>query len=200
MIEDIIRITGLSESEILGAYVFGSRVYGTHTKESDIDIILITNHLPNGTEIRNGLYNIQVLSESHFGESLEKNDIKALECSFAPEWAKLIEFKHRFILNEVSLRNEISAKVSHSWVKFKKKLAQGDRSIGLKSLFHSLRIADFGTQVAHENRIDFSSSNFIWDEIKYSDLDWPELVRKYKPLLNSRLTTFRKIAPKNVNK
>lgn len=200
MLEDVIRITGLDESEILGAYVFGSRVYGTHTKESDIDIILITNQLPNGMEIRNGLYNIQVLSESHFRESLEKNDIKALECSFAPEWAKLIEFKHRFILNEISLRKEISAKVSNSWVKFKKKLAQGDRSIGLKSLFHSLRIADFGTQVAHENRIDFSSSNFIWDEIKYSDLDWPELVKKYKSLLNSRLTTFRKIAPKNVNK
>jgi predicted nucleotidyltransferase len=200
MLDDIMRITGLRIQEILGAYVFGSMVYGTNDKNSDVDIILISNHLPNGTEIRNGKYNIQVLSESSFIDSAERNDIKSIECLFAPDWAKLVEYNHRFILNEGNLRNEISAKVSNSWVKFKKKLAQGDRSIGLKSLFHSLRIADFGIQVAQGNEINFQSSNFIWDEIKYSDLDWSELAKKYKPLLNSRLTQFRNLAPKNGNK
>ncbi len=61
-----------------------------------------------------------------------------------------------FKLDKTKLRVAISTIVSNSWVKGKKKLiVQGDYDLNLaiKSTFHSLRILDFGTQIAMEGKI-----------------------------------------------
>jgi hypothetical protein len=56
---------------------------------------------------------------------------------------------------------------------------------------------DFEIQFSSSRKIDFTSSNWIWDEINVDlEFQWEDLFTKYKPLLNERLSDFRKLAPK----
>jgi hypothetical protein len=82
-------------------------------------------------------------------------------------------------------------------VKSKKKLEQDDYYIGVKSLFHSLRIPMFATQVATYGKItNFSCANFIWNKIKSKRWTWEELDAEFRELRNEILTDFRKVAEK----
>lgn len=194
---EIIEAAKIHPKKIKGCYIFGSRVYQTASEFSDWDIILIANSTSYETEIRVGDYNIHIITPDLALKYAKDNHIKAIELICAPEWAKLLEFDFKFVYKEDSFRHNISHTVSNSWVKAKKKIQQGDYYIGIKSLFHSLRIVDFGTQFSSTGKIDFTSSNWIWNEINVEEeFEWKDLYDKYKPLLNERLTDFRKLAPK----
>ena len=139
---------------------------------------------------------------------------KNIECLFAPSWAKLQEkIKFDFTLDVKKLRHATSHVSSNSWVKCKKKLEIGDYHTGIKSIFHSLRIPIFSTQLIENGQIDFTSANFIWNRImrvdsdwcNYSDLpsvisyknwNWEELDLEFRELRNNILTEFRKITEK----
>jgi hypothetical protein len=89
---------------------------------------------------------------------------------------------------------------SNSWIKAKKKISQNndyDYYIGVKSLFHSLRIPMFATQIATTGRInDFSCANFIWNKINSKIWNWEELDLEFRELRNNILTEFRKLTEK----
>lgn len=74
-----------------------------------------------------------------------------------------------------------------------------DTYIGFKSLFHSLRIINFGIQLCKNNEIDFESQKELWNEIYEEYIykkDWEYLKNKYKPIYNSLMSEFRLLAPK----
>jgi len=209
--EEIISASGLHPSRVFCIYIFGSRVYGTSGSNSDWDIIMVANNSVESTELpglKRGLYNIHVYTPKKFKEDLEWHRINNLECIFAPDWAKLKEdIKWDFKLDSSKLRHAISHISSNSWVKCKKKLEQGDYYIGIKSLFHSIRIPMFGVQIAKFGKIvDFSEANYIWDDLTFKDKPqylrdksqwtWSELDKKWRPVVNEVLTDFRKLASK----
>ena len=144
------------------------------------------------------MFNIHVYTPDKFKVDLEWHRINNLECIWTPDWAKLKEtIKYDFKLNLAKLRHATSHISSNSWVKCKKKLEQDDYHIGVKSLFHSLRIPMFATQVATSGRItDFSCANFIWNKIKSKRWTWEELDNEFRELRNEILTDFRKVAEK----
>ncbi len=182
--------------KVKGCYVFGSRVYGTASEQSDWDIILVANAPSYEVEVKDKDFNIHVIVPDVFEKYTRDNHIKAIECLFAPDWARILNFKTDFVYKGPSFRHNISHTVSNSWVKCKKKLDQGDYYIGIKSMFHSLRIADFGIQFAKNREIDFSSSNWIWDELQSKQWELSELTHRFQNLRNERLTEFRKVANK----
>lgn len=206
----VISASNLHPSRILNIFIFGSRVYGNASKDSDWDILIIANTPSPEVEIKDPKFNIHILSEDRFREGLKQHHIRALECIMAPEWAKIqenIKFDD-FQLNMSSLRHSISHINSNSWVKAKKKLAQGDYYIGLKSLWHALRIVMFGSQIARWGYIkDWDCTNYIWDELTFKDQPhymrnkkqwtWEELDDKYRSLNNELLSGFRLFAPKD---
>ena len=194
--EDIISASGIHPSRVFNVYLFGSRIYGNYNSSSDYDFIVVANNSVEAIEIKNGLFNIHVYTPDKFKADLEWHRINNLECIFAPDWAKLKEtIKYDFKLNLPKLRHATSHVSSRSWVKAKKKLEQDDYHIGVKSLFHSLRIPMFGTQVATSGRItDFSCANFIWNKIKSKRWTWEELDTEFRELRNEILTDFRKVA------
>lgn len=205
-IEDIIRAAKLHPSRVFNVYIFGSRVYGTFNKDSDWDVIIVANNSVESTEIRNGLYNIHVYTPDKFKADLDWHRPNNLECIFAPEWAILKEDKKfEFKLNLAKLRHASSHVSSNSWVKAKKKIELGEYHTGIKSLFHSIRIPMFATQVASKGRIyDFECANFIWDKIMFKDLPhymrnkewtWNELETEFKQLRNNISSEFRKVSP-----
>lgn len=206
-IEDIIRASKLHPSRIFNVYLFGSRVYGTYNKDSDWDVIIVANNSVESTEIRNGLYNIHIYTPDKFQSDLDWHRPNNLECIFAPKWAILKEEKKYLLkLNLAKLRHASSHVSSNSWVKAKKKLEIGEYHTGIKSLFHSIRIPMFATQVAVDGRItDFECANFIWDKLTFSDLphymrnkkwNWVEIENEFKLLHNNVNSQFRKVSPK----
>jgi predicted nucleotidyltransferase len=198
-IDTIIKASKIHPTRVFNIYLFGSRVYGTYDKSSDWDVIMIANNSVESTEIRNGLFNIHVYTPDKFKHDLDNHRINNLECIYAPDWAKLkedIKFNN-FQIHPNKLRHMISQISSNSWVKCHKKLDDNEYRIGIKSLFHSIRIPMFGAQIAAHGRItDFSAANYIWDELKYSHWTWPELYNKFRPVINSELSKFRVLAPK----
>lgn len=206
LLSDIVRASGLHKSRIFNIYLFGSRVYNTYNKDSDWDVIIVANNSVESIEIRNGLYNIHIYTPDKFKADLDWHRPNNLECIFAPEWAILKEDKEfTFKLNLSKLRHAISHTSSNSWVKADKKIQFDEYHTGIKSLFHSIRIPMFATQIAMKGRIyDFECANFIWDKIMFKDLPnymrnkkwtWIELETEFKQLRNKINSDFRKYSP-----
>ena len=198
-ISKIITASGLHPSRVFNIYLFGSRVYGTTTHDSDWDIVIVANNSVEAIEIKSGDWNIHIFTPDKFQKDLDWHMPKNLECHFAPNWAVLKEskkFDFNFDLNK--LRHSASHVSSNSWVKAKKKLlVAGEYNIGIKSLFHSIRIPMFATQIANTGKIeDFSCANSIWDKLKSKDWTWEELDNEFRDLRNKTLTEFRKVAAK----
>jgi predicted nucleotidyltransferase len=198
-IEDIIKASGLHPSRIFNITIFGSRVYGTHTDNSDWDIIIVAKNSVESIEIKSDLYNIHIYTPDKFKQDLDWHMPKNLECLFAPDWAKLKEdLKFDFKLNIPKIRHATSHISSNSWVKCKKKLQiANEYNIGVKSLFHAIRIPMFSTQIVNFGEIrDFQCANWIWSKIKEKEWNWEELDSEFRELHNSVLTDFRKITTK----
>ena len=202
----LIKDFKLEESKVLIAFPYGSRVYGTASPESDYDYIIVMDDSVHDQDSLSSSYhnfNATIYGLTSFTEKLNLHKISALECWFLPA-LKVLKFTHvdiKFSLNKKILRESISEKASHSWVKAKKKFEViQDRNIYVakKSLFHSLRIIDFGIQIASKGKIeDYSSSNYLWEEIYTNPAEhWEPYKDQYQTFYNSQMTEFRKLAPK----
>lgn len=146
----------------------------------------------------------------HFQSSINKHDIQAMECLSAPS-----DFCHKaqyvFAMPEINLqelRKSISTICNNSWVKGKKKLiiaGDYDLHLAIKSVFHSLRIYDYGFQIATTGKIyNFKSMNFVLEDLKilseqYQRNDLCEKIeQKYKKVFNEKATLFKSVAPKSL--
>ena len=222
-IEEIKKRTGLKDYHILAVYMYGSRVYGNARKDSDWDFIVVTqggsekafNHSMEPADGLNqfsdNLININFYSLMGWADRLTACEPSALECVYLPDEFILrndvmgpVNARVRRLMGEkehrnlVAIRHAFSAKASNSWVKAKKKLTvEKDYNdlVGKKSLWHSIRIIDFGIQILEKGSIDYGSCNWFYDEVMYCK-DWTEMYDKYKLMYNAKLTEFRKLAPK----
>lgn len=198
-VEDIIKRSKLHPTRVKNIYVFGSRVYGTSTFGSDWDFIVVANTSVSNQEIKSGDFNIHILTPQDFEKNLKNHHPGAIECYFTPNEFKLLEKDDfDFKLSIPSLRHSFSHVSSNSWVKAKKKINQGDYYIGVKSLFHSLRIPMFGIQIAKFGKIiDFSVANKLHDKLfSRNDWTWEELDSNFRELRNTILSDFRNSAHK----
>ena len=201
---------------------FGSTVYDTRTDKSDIDIIAISDSAedlyaiyqskdyPEFSDYSRNV-DLHIISIKTFQELLDEHDIMALETYYQMHDSDKELFK--FSLDLDKLRRKISAVCSNSWSKARKKLdiPEEDDYLGLKSLFHSIRILSYGIDIAKDSKIDFKnvlinsdtgekiSCSNLWNRIlqKYeSSWRWAEFKKEYTPLQNSNATLFRLLAPK----
>jgi hypothetical protein len=177
--ENVISITNLHPSKIRNIYVFGSRVYGTYRIDSDYDIIVVACSVNSNVEFRNGDYNIHVTTPDIFEDQLIRHNINNLECIFAPSNAQIyqeINYNNIFKLKNGILKKSLITQSTAAWLKGRKRIESGNIIGGAKSLFHSIRILDFGIQIIKYHYIkDFSSSNHIWKILDESEcLKWEE--------------------------
>lgn len=182
------------EEEVLKVYEFGSSVYGTRSQNSDEDFnIVVKSDEDLLYQVKTPYEDYTVFSENMFIGAIEAHKIGVLECIFL---CKDDPYTKYFDLKLGRLRSEISAVSSNSWVKCRKKLQQGDVYIGLKSMFHSLRIITFGIQIAkHGKIIDYTEANKYLDRILEIGDNWDILKSEFRPVYNNLMTEFRKLAP-----
>lgn len=182
------------DEKVLKVYRYGSRVYGCNKDNSDWDYIIVVEsdkELYYSVELKST--NFTVYSEKMFIKRIKEHHISILECIFQDENDEYVKY---FELDKAILRRAISSVASNSYGKCKKKIAQGDDYIGLKSLFHSLRILNFGIQIAKYGKItSYSSANVFYDMIFDIGSDWDKLHYQFKPIFNMLKTHFKKVAP-----
>lgn len=178
-----------------GFFVFGSHVYGTSQKDSDVDVVVIENSL-SGQSKNHGEFDLQFVSKKEFMDQLRSCHIRALEGFYTDQ--KRLKFKvSQDDIDFKSLRASISQKSSHSWVKAKKKLIDGEFYIGKKSLWHSLRIMLFGIQLAEAKTIsNFKEANDLYLPILTGSTNWEELLGAYKEQYNALHSRFKALQPK----
>lgn len=188
-------------------YPYGSRVYGTHDENSDYDYIGICLleeeagqfQIDDNTEIT-------IYSLEQFMDMIGEHHITALECLWVDNLVVGRTPPFKLHLSHTKLRESISEKISHSWVKGKKKLTVGsippnpdDHYIGLKSIFHAFRICDYGIQLAYHGKIvNYASANKYWGQIMNFKGTWEELDKEFRPQFNELKTEFRKLCPKSL--
>ena len=197
-ISDILLVAKLHPSRVYNITIFGSRVYGTHSDISDWDIVIVAKNSVEAIEIKSDLYNIHIYTPDKFKQDLDWHMPKNLECIFAPDWAKLKEdIKYNLTLNIPKIRHATSHVSSNSWVKCKKKLQVNEYGVGVKSLFHSIRIPMFSTQIVNFGQIrDFQCANWVWSKICEKEWNWEDLDKEFREVHNSVLTDFRKVTTK----
>lgn len=208
MLKEILNKTKLDIRDLIAVYPYGSRVYGTARKNSDYDFIVITSKKTN-EQYSDSLINVNFYTPEEHQNRLNEHEISALECYFLPKDQMLFDTSHplnrkncarfTFNLDVTKLRHALSAKSSNSWVKAKKKLTvekDYDLNLGRKSLFHSIRIIDYGIQIAtHKTIIDYGSCNALFEEIM-NCYSWTEMFDQYKERYNKICSDFRVLAPK----
>lgn len=199
---------------IHGIFVYGSAVY-LNKDPSDIDVILVLDgNISKDYHIDD--LEIHIITLGEFSKKLQDHDVVIMECIINEKIIFTDEIKtvlDSFVLEPSILRTSFSKTSSNSYVKAKKKLIipeTYDRYCSMKSLWHSFRILQFGIQIIYhyKSRSDFNweVSNSFWDSIQtdyisFENLEtstqWKNLNSKYRPIINSLNTEFRKIAPKN---
>lgn len=189
---------------VLNIYAYGSVVYGTYDyRKSDRDYIIVhSGNIPKEEfTLPFKTVNITSYSVEEFQKQINNHEISVLECLWLPDYLKYEEIKFEFDLNKAKLRESISAKCSNSWVKGKKKLTLQESYnpyVGKKSVWHSLRISEFGRQIATTGKIyDYQAANSFLPEI-LDLLTWEEINTKYKQVYNNSTTEFRKVATKQI--
>lgn len=196
----------LNDNNVLNIYQFGSFLYGSQNcyegHISDEDYIIVAQEYFDSNDI-----NIHVYTYYQFKHNLSLCDIQMMECYFAPDEFKIKEtVKLNFTPNPYYIRKSTSTISSTSWVKGKKKLtisADYDLWLAIKSIYHSLRILNFGYQILLNGKIvNFSEMNYVlYDMIKMSetlkrnDL-WEAIDTKYRQKYNSLKSEIKKIVPK----
>jgi len=201
-IDKIYKELKLDKDKIINIYRYGSQVYGTNTSNSDEDFIIIYNQKDFKIDTisnNNGSINATLYSLAGFKNDIYYQHISVLECLWLPNQFKIesIPMRSYYKLDLINLRKSISSVASNSWVKCKKKMWQGDILLGQKSLFHALRIFDFGIQIAKYGRIvdykrDFK--NFLFKIKQYNN--WQELKDMFQPEFNKLHSEFKKLTVK----
>ena len=185
----------------INVYHYGSFVYGTFVEGvSDYDYIVVVpdtmcNLDEQQFECNNSQYTVH--DESQWQEMLDRCDVDAIESYFLPKQFVIKETK-KFCTDiaREKIRNSFSRVSSNSFVKCKKKLEVADSynpAVGKKSLWHSLRIIDFGIQILEHGKIvNYGSMNHLYSEIVFSqETNWEYFKNQYKPMYNAIKTKFR---------
>lgn len=193
----------LRETDVLAVYPYGSRVYGTSLPTSDYDFIIITKDTTVDTIGLSNNIHATIYSLAEYQKQLESHDISCLECMSLPleKMVKAVVHPQLESINLGKLRESISAKSSNSLVKAKKKLTLYDDKqnhyIGVKSMYHALRMIRFAIQIAkHGKIVDYGECNDLYREMMALTPSWDILLEKYKPVHSQWMTEFRLLAPK----
>lgn len=188
------------DEHVVALYPYGSHVYGTAVEGSDEDYITVLKYMPERHQIITRDNKAFVIhDQTSLQRGIWAHEPYALETYFLSPDRHLKHIPWDFKLNLHALREAFSQKASHSMVKAKKKFeVEGDLKRGKKSLFHSLRILNFGIQVATKGKIvDFSAANDFWWEIYTNPSEkWEDYQKTYRPVYNGLCTQFREVAPK----
>lgn len=168
----IVDLCKVPDVRIWNIYLYGSQVYGTNNMDSDYDFLVLASSFHEHKEFNDGKYNVHIKTPDIFEDELRNHKMSALECYFAPEFAKVRGKKSfdTFSVKTVTLQRCSLSESHNSWLRGKRMILDGDMYRGMKSIWHSIRILMFAKQILDEGDIyDFSEANNHWEAIDDSE-------------------------------
>lgn len=212
------------------SFARGSAMYGTIGNDSDIDIgyivpddtvfiemdgvfdnekcdtrlhpSVVVRVLDEGENNKAIDIDCQFVRESAFIDMIKEHTPFALE-AIATNAVGIEKYRDMFSLDTWQLRKSFGGVANNSWSKAHKKMTvekDFDMKCGVKSLFHSIRLQIFASEIA-KNGISFNLNccKELWDEIK-KDWDngftWEDFKTKYKPIYNKAHSDMVEVCPK----
>jgi len=208
-VEDIVN-KQYKNLNILNLYLFGSRLYNCHHKDSDFDLILITNSKEiflSTNAIETEKYNINIFELHYFIFLIQENIVWAQMCCWIPKefiWKETISLNRFVMLDKKKLSNYTILDVSHCLVKSRKLIESDQKHIGLKNLVHCFREVLFSLEILTQGKIsNFQIANEYFERImKQKDKNWIFIHEKFYPQLHEFMTNlknFRVISEKEEN-
>lgn len=184
---------------------YGSLNYGTWHQNSDVDVIAVIEYGETQEQFDEELFKMKTRFCLHgcsdFDMQTYTNTDFVAACHRHEPWALEVlmlcgdQDYVNFTLDREKLRSGFGAVISNSWVKCRKKLTvegPDQHYIGRKSMFHCLRIIQFGIQIAKAGTItDFHEARPLYDRICKSEKTWPELDAEFRKLKNELHSEFR---------
>lgn len=197
---------------VITMFYYGSKVYGTMTDKSDVDIVAIVDDeidlsgYVNGiAEFKKDNNDYQFINESTFINMVMEHHIVALEMFWLPPdliiKGDVKRYEPYFKLDKWKLRQVVSSIASNAFAKAHKKMTVDkdyDLYRGQKSLFHSIRVMVFGIQIAKFGKIvDYQAANQYWTMIyAMKDSPWEVYKQTFKPIINQIRSELVVLCPK----
>lgn len=203
-------------SQKLNIYLTGSRVYGTHTDESDFDFYVIVSEDYYNTLKEHPLYknqwctnnigyqclylksiNINLYTVNTFYQKLEENWLQALMCENLPQqfiWKHDFEFKYKIYLRRLG-RSVIGEAGKHFEMARRKWTGKGNCYKEKKYLVHAFRDLLIGIQFVKQCKIiDFKCANEIYYKIMNDNNNcWKHYEKIYYPIYQKLKKEFNEI-------
>lgn len=177
-------------NNVYALYPYGSRIFGTSTKDSDWDYVLVLKKPVSFSLIdkqtNQGKRSYQPVTIEEFQEGLNNCESRILDCYFLPP--EMVEIKPskpwKFKLNKNALKAALIAKTDWGMERAAKKMNSDNLKIGRKSLFHAIRILMFGLQIQrYEKIVDYEQTVPIWKSImNFPSTKWEDFETVYKPI------------------
>jgi predicted nucleotidyltransferase len=197
----IIKKLGIDTDDIVNVDLYGSRVYGTYTEDSDYDLLIIlkddTLHTVEQITIDN--CDITIILLNQIKTELLNNSIQRIELLWNPTSCKLInniELLDIFTLDLNMLRTSI-ATISTKCFAYAKILWKKEHNIkkSKKNIFHSIRYVCFGIQIIKYGAIvDYTEANhYLTELLNDNSDDWNHYNKVYKVHAKQLYKNFLKL-------
>lgn len=185
----------------VSVFAHGSQVYGTAGTASDRDHEVIVGddwdreeqaEVSDVPDVRQYTF----IRLSRWLVEAKSCSVLFCECAFLPANLSVTPvIPDGWVPDAERVRRQFSRTSSNSWVKAKKKLILPDAYnpyVAKKSLWHSLRILMFGTQILeHGAIVDYGEANPLFDDVMGMPDDWDAIDARFRGLRNELRSRFR---------
>lgn len=194
MLQQIIDTFKLSEQDIKAVYIFGSRLYGNFSKNSDYDLVVVYEKSKKSLETSKGNFEISFLSEKEYKNQINSHNAIMLTTLWVPDHCIIYEndemkkFRTSFSLNKIYLQNS-HLKEAGICISKSKRLFLKEKSKSLKNLVHAIRYLLFAKQILKNGKIsDYSEANEIFHQLINVNYDtWDEYFNEFIQTMYKKL-------------
>lgn len=147
--ENILATTGRKDEEVIAAFAVGSHVYGTATKDSDRDYLIIVKDEVEDIVQRPGI-DVVVKGKYSFQEALRMGNIFSIEGVCSPTVFKTTEEYQNFRVKDAAHRRRMAhSAAERAYADYQK----GVNTNNARKVYHAFRVCDYADQILEQGRI-----------------------------------------------
>ena len=187
----IVKALNLEKEKIFAIYQFGSRVYRSHTKNSDYDMFIIYGREYVDKVVENDEYLVggHISDILTFQNTIKNHSAVSLAALWIPvkfvvfEGEEMFNFRKNFMIDLKKLERGYLREENICTLK-SRRLYKSDKKKSLKNLVHGVRYLLFGIQAAKTGRIyDFTVGNKYYEYMLTLEFDtWDEYYKKFESI------------------
>lgn len=171
-------------------YIVGSHMWGTCTKHSDWDLVIVTRQLDSLKPLNAHKGNIEafILSREDFIQFIRDHSMQVLLTLWLPRGCVLLERldgRRWFQFDQTALVKSLEHSKERDLRIAEKHFQKGDRARAKKVLLHCLRYLELGAQVREGGRVvDHGAASTHQGELFDSPTEsWEELLGRVLPIV-----------------